>query len=184
MQPVRVVFKLLVLALIPGVPIAIYLIIRHAADYQSTLRSLASELGYFGHLIFTLFAANFLRCVIQGVLCAYYKAPVQEFGIRLRLGIIPRFYIERSEVRYLNRSAKLWIYGSSLLLRLFFIVAGTLVWFLFQVQRTFSWGIWRAPRPGRHHWLDYHKLAGAELRWISLAGQLLWTAAGHDSDGP
>ena len=131
-QPVRVVFKLLVLALIPGVPIAIYLIIRHAADYQWTLRSLASDLGYFGHLIFTLFAANFLRCVIQGVLCAYYKAPVREFGIRLRLGIIPRFYIERSEVRSLNRSAKLWIYGSSLLLRLFFIVAGTLVWFQFQ----------------------------------------------------
>ena len=131
-QPVRVVFKLLVFALIPGVPIAIYLIIRHAEDYQWTLRSLASELGYFGHLIFTLFAANLLRCVIQGILSAYYKAPVQEFGIVLRFGIIPRFYIERQEVRHLHRSAKLWIYGSSLLLRLFLVTAGTLLWFQFQ----------------------------------------------------
>jgi putative peptide zinc metalloprotease protein len=130
-QPVQFVFKLLVFALIPGVPIAIYLIIRHSEDYQWTLRLLASELGYFGHLIFTLFAANLLRCVIQGVLCAYYKAPVQEFGIRLRFGIIPRFYIERKEA-HLRRSAKLWIYGSSLLLRLFLITAGALVWFLYQ----------------------------------------------------
>ena len=130
--PVRVAFKLLVLALIPGLPTAIYLIIRHSEDYQSALRALRGELGYFGHLIFTLFAANLLRCVIQGVLCGYYKTPVQEFGIRLRFGIIPRFYIDRTGVGRLDRSAKLWIYGSSLLLRLFLITAGTLVWFLFQ----------------------------------------------------
>ena len=131
-RPVQVVFRLLVFALIPGVPISTYLIIRHSAEFEWALRSLAGELGYFGHLIFTLFAANFLRCVIQGVLSAFYRAPVQEFGIRLRFGIIPRFYIERHGVRQLNRSAKLWIYGSSLLLRLFLIAAGTLIWFLFQ----------------------------------------------------
>ena len=131
-EPARFVFKLLVLALIPGVLISIWLIVRHPGEFESSLRSLTSGLGYFGHMIFTLFGANFLRCVIQGVLSAYYKAPVQEFGIRLRLGIIPRFYIERKPVQRLDRSAKLWIYGSSLLLRLFLIVAGTLVWFLFR----------------------------------------------------
>ncbi len=140
-QPVRLVFKLLVLALIPGVPMSAYLIIRHSAEFHWTLRSLASDLGYFGHLIFTLFAANFLRCVIQGVLSAHYQAPVQEFGIRLRFGIIPRFYIKRNEMRHLNRSAKLWIYGSSLLLRLFLIAAGTLAWFLFQDSGHFLGGI-------------------------------------------
>ena len=31
-------------------------------------------------------------------------------------------------MRLLGRSAKLWIYGTSLLLRLFFIVGGTLLW--------------------------------------------------------
>jgi putative peptide zinc metalloprotease protein len=130
-QPARRVFKLLVFALIPGVPISTYLIARHSEEFYSTLRSLTTELGYFGHLVFTLFAANFLRCMIQGVLCAYYQAPVQEFGIRLRFGIIPRFYIKRNEVRHLSRSAKLWIYGSSPLLRMFLIAVGTLVWFLF-----------------------------------------------------
>jgi putative peptide zinc metalloprotease protein len=120
------------LAVIPGVPISTYLIIRCSEEFQWSLRSLAGELGYLGHLIFTLFVSNFLRCLIQGVLSAYYRAPAQEFGIRLRFGIIPRFYIERNAVRYLDRSAKLWIYGSSLLLRLFFIVLGTLIWFLFR----------------------------------------------------
>jgi hypothetical protein len=92
-RPLQLVFQLLVLALIPGVPISTYLIIRHSAEFEWALRSLAGELGYFGYLIFTLFAANFLRCVIQGVLCAHYRCPVPEFGIRLRFGIIPRFYI-------------------------------------------------------------------------------------------
>ncbi len=131
LKPLRLVFKGLVFALIPGAPISIYFIIWHSAEFQWTLRSLASELGYFGHLIFTLFATNFFRCVIQGVLSAYYQAPVQEFGIRLRFGLIPRFYIQRNDGRLANRSAKLWICGSSLLLRLFLIEAGTLAWFLF-----------------------------------------------------
>jgi putative peptide zinc metalloprotease protein len=127
-RPLNVLFRILVLALIPGVPMALYVIFRHDTDFRLDLRTLGAQIGYLGGLLFGLISANFVRCVVQGVVCAHYQVVPQAFGIKLRRGVMPRFYIDKARVRRLGRSAKLWIYGTSLLLRLFFIAGGTLLW--------------------------------------------------------
>ncbi len=127
-RPGKVLFKILVLALIPGVPMALYVIFRHDTEFRLDLRTLGEQIGYLGGLLFGLGLANFLRCVVQGIVCAHYQVVPRAFGIKLRRGVLPRFYIDKSKVRRLGRSAKLWIYGTALLLRLFFIVGGTLLW--------------------------------------------------------
>jgi putative peptide zinc metalloprotease protein len=127
-RPFNVLFRILVLSLIPGVPIALYAIFRHDTDFRLDLRTLHAQIGYLGGLLFGLILANLVRCIVQGVVCAAYQVAPRAFGIKLRRGVLPRFYIDKSKVRRLGRSPKLWIYGTSLLLRLFFIVGGTLLW--------------------------------------------------------
>ena len=127
-RPFNVLFRILVLSLIPGLPIALYAIFRHDTDFRLDLRTLHAQIGYLGGLLFGLVLANLVRCIVQGVVCAGYQVAPRAFGIKLRRGVLPRFYIDKSKVRLLGRSPKLWIYGTSLLLRLFFIVGGTLLW--------------------------------------------------------
>lgn len=135
-MPVRFLFILAVLALIPGFPAALFMIFRHSAEFRVELMTLSMSLGYFGGLLFSLLAANFIRCVVQGVVCAYYGITPQAFGIKLRRGILPRFYIDKGRVRSRDRHTKLWIYGTSILIRLFFVAIGAAVWAMFKGNQT------------------------------------------------
>jgi putative peptide zinc metalloprotease protein len=135
-RPFSGLSRILVLALIPGVPMALYVIFRHDSDFRLDLRTTRELLGYLGGLLFGLIAANLVRCIVQGIVCTHYQVVPQAFGIKLRRGVFPRFYIDKSKVRGLDRSAKLWIYGTSLLLRLFFIAGGTLLWMLYKDSHT------------------------------------------------
>lgn len=131
-RPFDLLVTLSLWALIPCVPMALFLFFRHNSEFRVDLNAISGELGYLGGLLFGLIAANFVRCVIQGVVLTRYGLVPQAFGIKLRRGIMPRFYIEKSRARGMGRSAKLWIYGTSILVRLYFIAGGMLVWMLFK----------------------------------------------------
>jgi putative peptide zinc metalloprotease protein len=134
--PFRFLIRFLLLTLVPGVVVSFYLIFRHWTEFRVFLTSFAEVLGYFGGLLFGLIAANLVRCLVQGVVCAYYQLTPSEFGIKLRRGILLRFYIEKDRVRRADRSTKLWIYGTAILVRLVFITVGALFWILFKDSNT------------------------------------------------
>lgn len=134
--PFRPLVILSIFALIPFFPMALFVIFRHSTDFIIELVTLSAKLGYIGGLIFSLLAANFVRCVIQGIVCAYYDLSPTAFGFKLRRGILPRFYIEKSRVRAQDRKTKLWIYGTSILVRVYFVVCGVGVWALFKDSPT------------------------------------------------
>ncbi|NNJ83712.1 MAG: hypothetical protein HKP13_02065, partial [Gammaproteobacteria bacterium] len=131
-QPLRVLFLLLTAGLVPGLVIAFFTYGNNQHLLHQDLALLQDARAYIGHLIFTLFAISLTRCLVQGVLITRYGGSVREFGIRLRFGIIPRFYIDKHAVREFDRHGKLWTYGANLLLRLFLFVFGILVWFWFR----------------------------------------------------
>ena len=89
------------LGLIPALPMALYVIFRHDTEFRLDLRTLGAQIGYLGGLLFGLGFANFMRCIVQGVVCAHYQVAPQAFGIKLRCGVVPRFYIDKAKVRQL-----------------------------------------------------------------------------------
>jgi len=134
--PFRPLVILSIFALIPFFPMALFVIFRHSTDFKVELFTLSAKLGYIGGLIFSLLAANFVRCVVQGIVCAYYHLSPTAFGFKLRRGILPRFYIDKTRVRAQDRKTKLWIYGTSILIRVYFVTVGVGVWALFKDSPT------------------------------------------------
>jgi putative peptide zinc metalloprotease protein len=130
--PLRPVLLVVNWLLVAAVPVVIFLMIRHSAQFHIEVRTMGMALGYLGGILFGLLAANFVRCLIQGVVCAHFHVAPDAFGIKLRRLIIPRFYIDKSQVRTLDRHSKLWIFGTSILVRLYFIAVGGLVWAIFK----------------------------------------------------
>ena len=134
--PFRSLVTFLLWTLVPSVAVSFYLIFRHWTEFRVFLASFVEVLGYFGGLLFGLMAANLVRCLVQGVVCAYYQLTPSEFGIKLRRGVLPRFYIEKDRVRRADRSTRLWIYGTAILVRLVFITLGAFLWILFKDSNT------------------------------------------------
>ncbi|MFO1372805.1 MAG: hypothetical protein U1F42_10575, partial [Candidatus Competibacteraceae bacterium] len=114
--------------LVPGVPLALLILLHHQPQYLRELRTV-DQIGF--HLILKLtvglFCINLLSKLLQGITSAYYGGQVGGFGIRLAFGIVPRFFVKRG-MRHLPRRERLWIYSAPLLVKLGFFVLGILVW--------------------------------------------------------
>ena len=130
--PLRPLFLLMVFGLLPGLVLAGYTFFNNQHLVSQDLAHLGQHRSYFGRLIFTLILFNLLRCLIQGTLIAHYGGSARAFGIRLRFGIIPRFFVDKIAVRSFARPAQLWTWGSNPLFRLMLVVAGTLTWYWFR----------------------------------------------------
>jgi hypothetical protein len=131
-QWLRPVAPALAGALIIGLTIALYLFFHYADAFHRDLHSYRGGMSYLGLLIINLLTVNLLRCLVQGLVCAAHQVPIPEFGIRLRFGVLPRFYIDKSRVREVQRSSKLWIYATSPLLRIVLITIGVCLWAQFR----------------------------------------------------
>ncbi len=163
--PWRLPFQGLTLSLGVLVPLAFYTLFENQILMEQDLAKLQQVSSYFWRLLLSLFVINLARCLIQGILIAYYGGKSQAFGIRLRFGVIPRFFIDRHAVLDLKREARLWIWGSNLVLRLVLIAGGTLGWF-----------IWRTS----HLNLALHALI---LAHAGLIGLILVSLPVRNSDG-
>ncbi|MBK1649998.1 HlyD family secretion protein [Rhabdochromatium marinum] len=130
LRPLRWAFLLGNWSLVFLVPLALYTLFDNQLQMSQDLARLGQSMSYFGRLVFSLVLINLLRCLVQGTLIAYYGGTVHSFGLRLRFGIIPRFFIDKRAIGDFNRSAQLWCWGSNLLFRLVLFSAATLGWYL------------------------------------------------------
>ncbi len=127
-------FKKLMMAshwlLIIAFPSAIYaLILQHNAIVKD-LMEMRSIILYVGEFILTLFTLSAIRTIVEGTICCYHGARVTQFGWRLHAGVIPRWWVDRSRISRLGRSAKLWVYSASMLLKMYIISLGVLTWYI------------------------------------------------------
>lgn len=128
-RPLRLLFLLSVYSLVVMLPVALFMFFDNRLAMSEDLALLGESRSYLGRLVFSLFAVNLLRCVIQGTVITWFHGRVKAFGIRLRFGIIPRFFIDKSAIRTFERHAKLWSYGSNLLFRMVLIVLSVFTWY-------------------------------------------------------
>jgi len=92
-----------------------------------------NALPYLGRLLMTLLLLNLVRCLVQGTALTHLGGKISEGGVRLRFGLIPRFYINRSDMRQLDRPRKMWCYASTILTRLGMLAIGALIWRTFRL---------------------------------------------------
>ncbi|MBK9951388.1 MAG: efflux RND transporter periplasmic adaptor subunit [Candidatus Competibacteraceae bacterium] len=152
--------------LVPGVPLALLVILHHQPRYLQELRSI-DQVGF--HLIVKLtvglFLVNLTSKLLQGTVSAYYGGQVSGFGVRLAFGIIPRFFVGRG-VRRLARRERLWVYAVPLLVKLGFFVLGILVW---------QFNLHSSSRLGSYGFVLGHLALGEALFIINP----LWRAEGY-----
>ena len=122
--------------LIVGFPWALYTQLSQYDAIAHDLKAIGSVFAYAGQLILTLFTLSAIRATVEGAICAYHGAKITQFGFRLHAGCIPRFWVDRSRVKQLGRTAKLWIYSATMLLKMYVITIGTVTWFIFRGSGT------------------------------------------------
>jgi len=121
------------IALIAGGITGIWLLFSRQNELTADQQAAGMQaLPYLGKLVLTLFTLNFLRCLVQGIVLTKMGGQVEEAGIRMRFGLIPRFYIDRSALRQLERGKRMWCYASTVLTRLGMLAGGGAMWLTFQ----------------------------------------------------
>ena len=81
-------------------------------------------------LVFSMFTANIISQLGRGVVARGLDVNVDKFGIKLVLGVLPRFAVDTSSLEHLPRGQKLEYYSSPLLIRLALFSLSTLLWFM------------------------------------------------------
>ncbi|WP_255702923.1 HlyD family secretion protein [Roseivivax sp. GX 12232] len=120
--------KFLFWALVPLVLIAGMTIFQ---NWEPLIADIYAALGQVSRLWVLIGAAGIVNLVsrlAQGVAIVAHGGRVSRLGVTLMLGILPRFYVDTSAVRMLDRRGQLWAHGAPLLARLATFGFGMLFW--------------------------------------------------------
>lgn len=126
-------FRFLGWLLLPGIAIAFFIMFNNYSQYIADLETLDMRVGVESHIIkiiIVLFTANLLTKLSQGIVCTHFGGEITQFGIKLLLFLIPRFFIDKGPVKNLARSGQLWTYGMSVIVRMGLFMFGMIIWHL------------------------------------------------------
>jgi len=122
--------------LTPAVILAGLTTFKHWGDITADLHRLLGEFSFVIHALLSLLIVNLGVRLSMGAVLRASGATVRDFGIIFFLGIIPRFYVDRSAIPGLDRKTQLWAYGAPLMVRLGFFAFGTLAWATYRSEGT------------------------------------------------
>jgi multidrug efflux pump subunit AcrA (membrane-fusion protein) len=120
--------KFVPVLLIPAVLLAALTMYKHWNDIAADLHRLLGEFSFVVHLVLSLLIINLGVRLAMGAVVRAFGGAVREFGLTFFLGMIPRFYVDRSAIARLDRRGQLWAYGTPLMVRLGFFAFGMLAW--------------------------------------------------------
>ena len=117
-------------ALIPGVLLAGSTLFHHHVEFSADLKRYMSDASYLSHFVVSIFIIGLVSRVAFGVVLCAHGLSISSFGITLRYGFLPRFYIDpdAEDIWQLSRRARLHSYSAPLLAKLVFFSLGTLLW--------------------------------------------------------
>lgn len=110
------------------VPLAVLTLLNHQSDFDADIARAFSSLSVGLTLLLSLFLVNLTSKVLQGTVCRGFGGDMHEFGIRLAFGLLPRFFVDKGQIRRLPRRARLWCYAAPLLMKLALFSVGVLAW--------------------------------------------------------
>ncbi len=121
-------FRHAVWLLLALVPLAVLTLLNHQTDFDADIARAFRSLSVGLTLLLSLFLVNLTSKVLQGTVCRGFGGDMHEFGIRLAFGLLPRFFVDKGQIRRLPRRARLWCYAAPLLMKLALFSVGVLVW--------------------------------------------------------
>ncbi len=120
--------KLVLWAILPLVVLATLSLFNNFGALLADMRTIVSDVSNIAQIAIGIFIVNLVSRLAQGVAIVAHGGKVPGLGINLVLGIMPRFYIDKSGIADLDRRGQLWAHGAPLLARLGIFALGTLAW--------------------------------------------------------
>lgn len=128
-NPFNRLFFISVLALIPGLPIALFTFFNNQSVFWRDLAESVEPLPYLATYFFNITFASLTAKIAQGIVFAHYGGRVKKFGLVLAAGFFPRFYLDREGMWQLTRKQQLWTFATPLVDRLIYFVIAVLIWY-------------------------------------------------------
>jgi multidrug resistance efflux pump len=129
LKPYKPLFLILMWLLIPGFILTVLTLINNFSIYEREQHLYVKSTPWIFYHLTNITSVNLSSKLAQGIVCTYYGEAIKEFGIQLRLGIVPRGYINKNQIWKLKREEQLWCFGTPILVRMSFFVLGILTWY-------------------------------------------------------
>lgn len=130
-QQFRLIWWIFIFISIPLIPIGLITLWKHWLFFFISLsnitRSSLVPLLIPIHLMFVL--VSIFNRYVQSVILEQNGRTVSQWGFALGGGFLPFFRMEFENLETLQRSEKLWFFGTPVLLRLIFLATSVLIWF-------------------------------------------------------
>jgi multidrug resistance efflux pump len=95
----------------------------------------------FQHLVFSFFTDNIIVQMGRGIIGAACGAEILRFGIRLAVGIVPRFGTQIGSLAGLDKTRLLWVHSGPLFIRSHIFAFSSMAWFMTRESGTNLHGI-------------------------------------------
>lgn len=134
LKPYKPFFLIWMWLLIPAFLLAIFTLVNNFSVYEREQHLYVKSTPWLVYHFINLTSVNLLSKLSQAIVCTYYGEAIKDFGLQLRLGIVPRGYINKNQIWKLNREEQLWCFGTPIIARISFFVLGLLTWYCTRIN--------------------------------------------------
>jgi hypothetical protein len=114
--------------ILPGLALALGVLWFNWLEYLAHVDRIYLYLEFWQAVLITILTASLFGKITQGVVMHRHGAISDEWGIKMSLGVVPRFYISKAEINRLSFPAQRACYAAPLQFRLVMFIVGLLVW--------------------------------------------------------
>lgn len=107
-----------------------FIFAKHTANFLSEFDRIVGALSFLTRVGVSLLTINLASTVVRGLTAANYGMRIYGFGVRLILWLLPRFILGAKIEPDTPRSSQAWVAASPLLVKLFLLGAGVLLWYV------------------------------------------------------
>jgi putative peptide zinc metalloprotease protein len=107
-----------------------FILAKHTANFLSEFDRIVGALSFLTRVGVSLLTINLASTIVRGLTAANYGMRIYGFGVRLVLWLLPRFILAAKIEPDTPRRSQLWVAASPLLVKLFLLGAGVLLWYI------------------------------------------------------
>lgn len=97
-------------------------------EYGTSITNARGAVDLFWRLLISTLTVNFCTALFTGLAIQRHGGSVPVFGVRMLFFVVPRFAVDESGVRKLERESKLAVYATTMRTRLFLFAILTIFW--------------------------------------------------------
>ncbi|WP_029349942.1 HlyD family efflux transporter periplasmic adaptor subunit [Bosea sp. 117] len=112
----------------PLVAFACLIVFQRWSDFAHDVLVSTFEWSTIAVGLISLLVVSFLARVAQGTAIRSHGGQVRQFGIVIEMGVLPRFFVDRTDIPKLTRNGQLHAYAAPLLARLWLWAGGIFIW--------------------------------------------------------